>query len=192
MKIKLIFIFFLSFNVVNYLNSNLNLSNWRKQIKNETNSRFYALIDKKLKRIKKDLQNTTISPFHENRNKKFKSGYDINSYKIIAQKKFLKTKFKKYSWAWWWKHNKLAFITLFPLYFKNKYNYYPPIYYDFFSEYGYYPDNEYFDICLDKYMNIYKENVKSIQNKSKYRSQCQNLEVALDFCVSILYKDILK
>lgn len=186
MKIKLIFVLLLIFIKIN---SN-SLWQWRQQIKKEIKPNIYALINKKLEKIKLDLTKLKISPFNRAATN-FKSGFKISNYSFVTQKKFLRTKFKNHSWHWWWNNNKTAFVILFPLYFKNKYNYYPPIYYDFYSAYGYYPDNEYFDIYLNKYIGSYQNRLTSLQRNSKYKPRCQNLENCLNFCVNDLYKKIL-
>lgn len=191
MKKKLIYILILSINITNYLNTNLSLYNWKKEIKDEIHPNINNLIDKKLKKIKIDLENLKISPTKRIINKKFKTGYTINNYQFINQNKFLKAKFKNHSWLWWWNNNKLAFIILFPLYFANKYNCYPPIYYDFFSAYGYYPENEYFDLYLDKCIKSYKNYTSSKKNKYKTKLSSQDLNIIINFCVDLLYKNIL-
>ena len=82
-------------------------------------------------------------------------------------------------------------MILFPLYFKNNHNHYPPIYYDFYSENGYYPNSEFLDICLERYMNSYRKNISLTQCKSRHKSQCQYLEMGLDFFADDIYKAII-
>lgn len=184
---KLIYIILLSFNSV----YSLKLLEFKDKIKSEIDYNTYNLISNRLNKIKKDISNIKISPFYISKKKNFKSGYKISNYKFITQKRFLKNRFKNRSWDWWWKNNKLAFIILFPLYFKNRYNSYPPIYYDFFHAYGYYPEDQYFEFYLNKYMPLYKKNINLYQYKSKYKSECQSIEIGLDFFVDLFYKDLI-
>lgn len=69
-------------------------------------------------------------------------------HRLYLQKQFLhKHVYKGKPWIWWWKHKPYYFLVYFPLFFRNIYGYYPPIYYDFYITYGYTPIDQCFEEC---------------------------------------------
>lgn len=80
-------------------------------------------------------------------NKTFKTDANRNPQRLNQQKNFMNRRFDRtHDFNRLYNGNFPLFMSLFPFAFFNAYGYYPPIYYDFFDDNGYYPEeNPYYD-----------------------------------------------